>query len=196
MRYDFRRIYEWPLLPKLVLVGIVCLLVFYLGYLFDISDLNVKLKASIQQESDLKDQIRSLANNQAQLDKQLTKFPVLESTIAKQQKQLTRPADLPELLNEIIALGKQNSVDILSFSPGPVDEKGTYPKVEIKMTVAGSYDQLAKFISQVVNMQRVVEVNNMTIAKIVEEKKLTTGTVSDNVLTADLNLIVYEAKKL
>jgi type IV pilus assembly protein PilO len=177
-------------------VTIVCGLIFYLGYLFDISDLNLKLKTSVQQESDLKDQIRSLANRQAQLNKQLTKFPVLQAMILKQQKQLTTPADLPELLNEMIALGKQNSVDILNFSPGLVDNKGVYAKVEIKVTVAGTYEQLAKFISQVANMQRVVEVNDMTLTKIVDEKKIAMTTVSDNQLTADLTLIVYEAKKI
>ena len=195
MRYDFQRIYEWPTAPKLVVIGLVCLIVFYLGYLLDISNLNTALKKSHQQVEDLKGQIKMLSNNQARMTTELSKFSVLDKTITTQQKQLIKPEELPELINEMIEIGKRNNINFLNFTPGALNTKEAYAKVEIKATISGSYDQLAGFISQIANMNKVVEVDDLTISKSIATRRPNEPASPNNLLIADLNLVVYEAKK-
>lgn len=196
MHYDIKRIYEWPNIPKLIVVGLVSLVVFYLGYLFDISSLNSGLAAAEQQEQELKSEITALAEQQAKLSTQLTLFPMVEKSILDQQKQLISEGELPELLNEVIEIGKLNGVEIINLSPGGVDTKGAYPKVEIKVSISGTFEQIAEFVSQVANLQKMIQVSDMTITKNIEQKKSSDSPdVSTGALTADLNLVVYEAKK-
>lgn len=195
MHYDFKRIYEWPTIPKLIVIGLVSLVVFYLGYFFDISGLNTRLAKATDAELALKSQITALADQEAKLNTQLTLFPLLEKTIENQQKQLITVGELSELLNEIIEIGKVNSVDFINLSPGAVDTKSVYPKVEIKVSIAGSFEQIADFVSQIANMQKVIEVSDLTITKNVEQKKSGVSTIPSGLLTADLTLVVYEAKK-
>ena len=52
MKYEIQRLYEWPRTPRFTAIGVICLLVFYLGYFFDISSLRTHLNLAYQQEAD------------------------------------------------------------------------------------------------------------------------------------------------
>jgi type IV pilus assembly protein PilO len=197
MHYDVRQIYDWPQTPRAIVIIIICLIVFYLGYFFDLSTLNSRLSAIQQNEQDLKAQLASLASKQAEIKAELEKYSILENTLIETQKKLISSKELPELLNEILKIGTQNGLEFIDFTPGneEKDKINPYLKVGIKVVVVGTYDQIATFISQVANISHIVAIGDFTIARPSSEKLTAEQASLVNRLTADLTLEVYEAKR-
>lgn len=193
MNYNLKQIYDWPLIPRSIVIGIICCVVFYLGYFLDLSGTARKLKLVRQQEEDLKIQFVSLASSVADTKKELTKYPRLINALSQTKKKLINSSELPELLNEILKMGAQNELEFNNFSPGAEVKEGEYVKVPIKVVVVGTYDQIASFISQVANMDRIVAVGNFVLAKN-QIKTPTEPTLLTNRLIGELTLEVYEAK--
>lgn len=194
MKYDVRQIYDWPLILRSVVIGVVCLLVFCLGYFVDFSSLFDQLKAAKQQEIELKSQFISLSEKVRQINSDLEKFPALSGALEQSQKKLITSSELSELLSEILKMGAQNELEFNSFSPGTETKDGIHFKVPIKVVAVGTYDQIASFISQVANMDRIVSVGSVVLMKKDPNKFAMEQAAMGNRLTVEMVLDVYEAK--
>lgn len=196
MKYDFKEIYNWPLVPRSIVVALVCLIVFYLGYFLDLSGSLKQLKDAHQQEEDLKLQLVSLAGNIGDVRSELNKYPLLIDALEKSKKQLIATKELPELLNEILKMGTQNELEFNNFSPGAEMKENAFIKVPIKVVVIGTFDQIASYMSQIANMDKVVVISNFSISKPGQSKVETDQSVIGSRLIGELVLEVYEAKAL
>lgn len=194
MNYNIKEIYDWPLIPRSAVMGIICLIVFYIGYYVDLSRLTRKLDIIKLQEMDLKTQFSSLAVSMSVVNNDLIKYPVLVDTLAQLQKELIISSDLPELLSQILKMGAQNELKFNYFIPGPEKKVGNHFKVPIKIVVIGTYDQIASFMSQIANMDRLVAVQSIFLEKKDQSKIAIDATEVGNRLSAELILDVYEAK--
>lgn len=185
---NFKNFYEWPILLRAVLIGIICLVVFYLGYIIDFSTMGPRLEKAKQQEEDLKQQFNSLFTNEADLKAELQKYPLLTNAINQWQNKLIASKDLSELLNDILKIGAQNGLIFTSFNPEPEQKKSNYNSIPIKAVILGSYDQISSFISQVANMPRLVSIGNFTLSK--EHTK----DAAEKKVKGEVILEIYEAK--
>jgi type IV pilus assembly protein PilO len=194
MNYDLKKMYDWPLIPRAILIGIVGLIVIYLGYLFDLSSVDTHLAAAQLQEQDLKNQFITLTHNIVDIKTELKKYPILESILTQSKSKMISPKDLPELLNQILKMGSQNELEFINFTPGIEEKDGGYSKVAIKSVMIGTYDQIANFMSQIANMEQIVVVGNLVISKTNPDKTAPEQIALGNRLTASLTLEIYEAK--
>lgn len=191
--YNFKNIYEWPPLIRILIAGLFFLVVFYMGYYFDISGLTRQASAIQQQEDGLKEQIEIIYNKRAVLEGEIAQLPLLRNKLTDWQKKLIRPSELPELLNQIFRLGTANQLQFDFFNPGAETKKGVYTSLPIKVVVLGNYHQIANFISQVANMPTIIEVTNLSIARSEQQNSASQGDAAktgEN-LTAQLLLEVY-----
>lgn len=194
MKYDVHDMYDWPLVPKAGVIFLVCIILFYLIYFLDFSDFSGLLKRLAQQESDLKMQITALSGDINNIKIELSEYPKLTTALKDTQQKMISPKELPELLNEILKVGRQNELEFNQFNPGPEVKAGEYTKVSIRTIVLGTYDQIANFISQVANMDKTVSIANFTIGK--QPKLNQSGeALPDFRLLADITLDVYEVKR-
>jgi type IV pilus assembly protein PilO len=80
--------------------------------------------------------------------------------------------EIPSLLTSIGDLAKEKGLEILRFKPAGETVKGFYAEVPVTLKLAGSYHQTAAFFDAVSKMERIVNIQDLTIggAKEVEGK--------------------------
>lgn len=194
-KYDLKTIYEWSAIPQAFVIGLICIIVYFIGDRVDTSTLKIKLFNSEQQEQSLKQQMGLIINEEQSVKNDISQFAKYNAMLTAWHKQMINYSDLPELLNQILKIGSNNQLHFALFSPGSEIKENLYYRVPIKLIVVGSYHQLANFISQVANLSWIVVVDDFTISKEntndVLGAKLAEQANAENLLTAGIVLDVY-----
>lgn len=192
---NIKNFYAWPLAIHMLIIFLICVLIFYFAYGWDITRLQSKLANSKEKESDLKQQLELVIRKQILTSKEISHYFKLEKLLVDWQKQLISYPQLPELLNDILKMGTSNQIYFSQFNPGEETKETIYLKLPIKVIAVGSYHQLANFISQIANMPAIVVINDFTISN--ENKndvlgsKLAEEANTRHFLTAELLLDIY-----
>lgn len=195
MAFSLKNIYEWPVSRRLLVLVLFFVIIFYLGYRWDLLGLRVDIATSRQQEKDLKHQLEMSVSRELRLQHDLIRFTKIKLLLTEWQKKLIHLPDLPELLNEILKTGANNQLYFTMFNPGDEINKGDYSKTPIKVVVVGNYHQIGDFLSQLANMASIVVISNFTISN--ENKTEVLGTKlaeqanATNLLTAEITLEIY-----
>jgi type IV pilus assembly protein PilO len=195
--YDIKDIFNLPLRVQLTVVAIFCLLIFYLGYQWDISSLKKELASVQAQETDLKLQLKALIDNLSTVNNDIAQLPTLQNLLIKWQTGFVTTDSLPDTLNEILRIGTSNQLQFQIFSPSSEikdDAYPTYRRIPINAVVIGEYDQIATFLSQVANLPTLVVISNFELIK--GQNKLYDRKEAEepgyaNRMTAALTLEVY-----
>ena len=106
---------------------------------------------------------------QAKLDEALGELPL--------QK------EIPGLLISIGDLAKDKGLEILRFKPSGEVAKGFYAEVPVALKLTGSYHQAAAFFDAVSNMERIVNIQNLTLGGAKDIKGKTTLGIDCNAIT-------------
>jgi len=178
-----------------MIFGFIFMVIFYFGYLLDLSSLQSSLSSQQQQETNLKQQLKIAIDKEIQEENDLANLPLLQLQLTQWQKTIITHAKLPELLNEILKIGGNNYLYFSQFNPSSKQKNGHYFTIPIKIIVVGNYHQLARFASEIANMPWIVAINNFSISN--ENKtdllgnKLAKKANAENLLTAEFNFVVF-----
>ncbi len=91
--------------------------------------------------------------------------------------------EIPNLLISIGDLAKEKGLEILRFKPTGEKIKGFYAEVPVTLKLAGSYHQAAAFFDAVSKMERIVNIQGLTLGGAKEVKGKTTLAVNCNAIT-------------
>jgi type IV pilus assembly protein PilO len=195
--YDIKDIFNLPLRVQLTVVAIFCLLIFYLGYQWDISSLKKELHSVQSQETDLKSQLQALIDNLNTVNSDIAQLPMLQALLKQWQTGLVTTETLPDTLNEILKMGTANQLQFQIFTPSSEIKDDAYPayrRIPINTVVIGEYDQIANFVSQVANMSTLVVISNFELIrgqnKLYDKKEAAEPGYADR-LTSAMTLEVY-----
>ena len=83
--------------------------------------------------------------------------------------QLPDKKEIPQLLTTISSLGKESGLNFLLFRPKPEVPKEFYAEIPVEIQVEGGYHEVASFFSKVGNLNRIVNITNVSMAKRYEE---------------------------
>jgi type IV pilus assembly protein PilO len=83
--------------------------------------------------------------------------------------QLPDKKEIPQLLTTISSLGKESGLNFSLFRPKPEVAKEFYAEIPVEIQVVGSYHEVASFFSKVGNLNRIVNITNVSMAKRSEE---------------------------
>lgn len=192
---NFNTMYDWPIGAKAVVLGILFLIVFYLGYRWNIASLKSNYQDLVAQEADLKQQFESIVVKEETLKTELVQFSSLQLMLNDWRKQLPVQDNLPELLNEILKMGAARHIFFSLFDPGDEVKEKPYWFVPIKVVMVGDYDQISIFLSQLANMPWILAIRNFVFSD--ENKndvlgaRLATIANEQNLLTAEVTLSIY-----
>lgn len=193
--YDLKNIYDWPITTRSLVIGLICVIVFYFGYLWDLSSIRNQLTKAQQQEKNLKEQLQLVTNKSASIKANIASLSTLQTTLNTWQKKLIDYRQLPEILNDILKTGANNQLQFMLFNPGEKTQENIYFKVPIKIVAMGDYHQLANFISQIANMPSIVSISSFTISR--DSKDIPPGakapnqSSSSNAIMMSLTLLIY-----
>ena len=115
-------------------------------------------------------------------------FKIVELEAKEVEKKLPKSKDLPKLIRDITRTLEKHKITILSFIPGKELSKTYFSEIPISLTVTGSYHNLANFLADIGQYERVINTYDVVLTPKVASKE------SPDTLSATLRLVAYMGK--
>ena len=97
--------------------------------------------------------------------------------------ELPNKSEIPSLLSSIAGLARNNGLEVVEFKPGKESPQGFYAKVPVSLKLSGTYHEMALFCEAVSMLDRIVNVENITLGKAKTVDGQTSLTISSNAIT-------------
>ena len=117
-------------------------------------------------------------------------LPVYKAEYEKMQAQLEKALDelplekeIPNLLTSIGDLATEKGLEILRFQPQKEVPQGFYAEVPVSLRLSGSYHQAASFFDAVSKLERIVNIQNLTLGGAKEVEGRTSLSIDCRALT-------------
>jgi type IV pilus assembly protein PilO len=162
---------QWPLPVKISVYVGMGILIIVLGYWLIIKDNFEKYDRLKSQEVKLKADFESKQRQVYNMVEYRQQLQTLNDRFASMLKQLPAKNEMPGLLEEISKTGVTSGLKFELFAPQPEITHDFYVELPIKISVTGSYFQLAMFLSRVGEMSRIVTLHDFNIQGVSSKDK-------------------------
>ncbi len=146
----------------LIFAGILLLLggsFFWFVYMPKAEEIN-RIEKEI---ADLKQQIQVAKIRAKNLEKLKDEFAQVEKEFEGALKVLPNKREIPSLLASISQLGIDSKLQFRLFSPGEEEPTNFYTRIPVSIEVGGKYRDVAVFFNKVRQMERIVNIKNISI---------------------------------
>ena len=155
-----------PLAPKVklgiaVMIALLPLVIFYFAFYqpnsTKIDTLEVT-KASLDKEvKEVEAKAANLAKFEKELEEAMAVFQESSALLPKEK-------EIPKLLKDISALGRNAGLEFLTFKPLADVPKDFYAEIPVTINVRGPYHNMGFFFDQVSKLERIVSVSNVKMS--------------------------------
>ncbi len=162
--FDLKNIGSWPVPVKIIGIFIVCLLILGAGYWFLIQGQLDQHAEAQKKEEGLRETYltkKALAINLPAYRQQMED---IQQTFGSLLRQLPNTTEVPDLLVDITQAGLGRGLEFVLFRPEKEQPKDFYAELPISLQVAGTYHELAQFVSDVAALPRIVTFGDINIA--------------------------------
>ena len=157
-----------PQVQKGIIVGIFCILA---GYVYFFSSFlpffyhprHAKIESLSSEYEKMSAELEKARKTVGNLAKLEAEYNRLHDKWIAAQGLLPKDKEVAELLRKVTRIGNQAGIDFLLFEPQPAVPKEFITENPVKVKVRGEYHQLGIFLSKVANLDRIVNVSNLTI---------------------------------
>jgi len=164
-------IYKLPTSKKVViLVVLICVVIGLYAYAFFIPQQN--------ELSALKGELNNLArelNESKAIEKEFEKYKEqvkkLDAEFMNALTQLPNEKEIPEILRNISALGKESKLNFTLFRPKPEEPQQFYARVPIELVFLGNYHNTGIFFDRVSKLPRIINVVNFNMVRARDQDK-------------------------
>lgn len=160
---DFDNIGSWPFAAKFSAWLFAFAGAGFIGYQFDIKDLQSQQAVIEKKERDLKEEYKVKAFQAANLDAYRQQMVEMEASFGALVGQLPSDTEVPGLLEDITNKGVNSGLDFKSIELQPEKSEEFYVELPISISASGSYHDLGAFVSGVAGLPRIVTLHNFTI---------------------------------
>jgi type IV pilus assembly protein PilO len=160
---DIQEPASWPAWFMVVMSLLISILLLFGGWHFLIQDQQRVLDLEQSREIELRRTFSSKKGMVVNLPAYQKQMSQIEDMLAVMVRQLPDSTEVPSLLVDITDGGTRRGLNFLVFDPQQEELGDFYAILPIRMEVAGSYHQLAGFISDLAQMPRIVTVGDMAI---------------------------------
>jgi len=158
-------IYKLPTSKKVaILVVLICVVIGLYAYAFFIPQQNElrMLKGELNNLVRELNEGKAIAKDLENFKKQVEKLN-LELTSALTQ--LPNEKEIPEILRNISALGKESRLNFALFRPKPEEPQQFYARVPIELVFVGNYHNAGIFFDKVSKLPRIINVVNFNMIR-------------------------------
>ena len=134
----------------------------------------------------LEGKLATAKRNAADLKKFQAKMKEAEAKFNMAMKKLPEKEEIPSLLTSISDAGQAVGLEFLLFQPKNEKKKEFYAEIPVSMSLRGDYHNLAIFFDQVARMNRIVNIENITMNRVKGKGK------SLGELTAKCTAVTYK----
>ncbi|CAM2996133.1 type 4a pilus biogenesis protein PilO [Legionella worsleiensis] len=179
---------QWPVAVKVGVIAGLSLMIIALGY-FLIIKANFEQYDTLQaQETTLRAEFEKKEHQASNLKAYQNQLLLMNERFGAMLKQLPAKNEMPGLLEEISKTGVESGLKFELFAPQAEVVHDFYIELPIKITVVGTYMQLAVFLSRVAEMNRIVTLHEFSIqGKSSKDSK----TVSEDELVMNITAKIY-----
>jgi type IV pilus assembly protein PilO len=160
---DIQEPASWPAWFMVAMSLLISILLLFGGWHFLIQDQQRVLDLEQSRETELRRTFSSKKGMVVNLPAYQKQMSQIEDMLAVMVRQLPDGTEVPSLLVDITEGGARRGLNFLVFDPQQEELGDFYAILPIRMEVAGSYHQLAGFISDLAQMPRIVTVGDMAI---------------------------------
>ena len=163
-RLNIRDAGNWPLLPKIVILGVLFLLILAAGAFFDWSDQIEALNKSQDEEVKLREAYASKKAKAVNLDLYVQQLKEIEQSFGALLKQLPNKSEMDALLTDINQAGLGRGLQFELFRPATQERMADfYAELPISVRITGNYHDMGAFASDVAQLPRIVTLNDVGI---------------------------------
>lgn len=164
-RLNIRDVGNWPLAPKIAMLGVVFLLIIAAGAFFDWKDQYEALDRAQGEEVKLKDQYVQKKGKAVNYDLYVAQLKEVEQSFGALVKQLPNRSEIDALLTDVNQAGLGRGLVFELFKPAPQEKMGDfYAELPIAIRITGNYHDMGAFASDVAQLPRIVTLNDVAIA--------------------------------
>lgn len=166
---DLRRLHirdagNWPLLPKIMLLGALLLLILAAGAFFDWRDQFEALDKAQDEEIKLREAYASKKAKAVNLDLYVQQLKEIEQSFGALLKQLPNKSEMDALLTDINQAGLGRGLQFELFRPATQERMADfYAELPISVRITGNYHDMGAFASDVAQLPRIVTLNDVGI---------------------------------
>lgn len=153
-----------PLPVKVATAIALMALVLFLGYKFLIVDEIAVLKSVELKEPDLKKTLETKQKRASLLPIYKAQLKEMQNTFGSMVQQLPSQTEIPGLILDISETGLSNGLTIDVFEPKAEVLQEFYAEKPINLKATGTYNELAKFSSDIAALPRIVTLHNLDLA--------------------------------
>ncbi|MBI5919996.1 MAG: type 4a pilus biogenesis protein PilO [Nitrosomonadales bacterium] len=155
---------DWPQSVKLFTFAMIFVFVLVIGALLDWRAQWESLDGMRQQEQQLKEQFLLKKRQAINLDILKRQLAETEQSFGALLKQLPSKSEMDALLSDINQAGLGRGLQFELFRPGGEVISGAFAEQPITIRVTGSYDDIARFASDISQLSRIVTLNDIVIS--------------------------------
>src|SRR5580765_7713368 len=180
-RLNLRDAGNWPLLPKMLILGLLFLVIVAAGGFFDWKDQLEILDKQQDEEVKLKQSYAEKKAKAVNLELYVQQLREIEQSFGALLKQLPNKSEMDALLTDINQAGLGRGLQFELFKPA-ASENFTefYAELPVNLKVTGNYHDLGAFASDVAKLPRIVLLNDLNISA-----------TKDNALSMDATAKTY-----
>jgi type IV pilus assembly protein PilO len=163
-RLNIRDAGNWPLLPKIVVLGFVFVVIVAIGGLFDWRDELSTLDQAQADEAKLREAFASKKAKAVNLELYVQQLKEIEQSFGALLKQLPNKSEMDALLTDINQAGLGRGLQFELFKPATTEKMADfYAELPISIKVTGNYHDMGAFASDVAQLPRIVTLNDLSI---------------------------------
>src|SRR5215467_7486232 len=163
-RLNLREVGSWPLLPRIMMLGLVFVAILIAGAVLDWKDRYEELDQKRQEEAKLKDQYATKKAKAINYDIYVQQLKEIEQSFGALLKQLPNKAEMDALLTDINQAGLGRGLQFELFKPAAQERLADfYAELPISVRITGNYHDMGAFASDVAQLPRIVTLNDLSI---------------------------------
>jgi type IV pilus assembly protein PilO len=161
---DINDVGRWPLVFRAAVIAIVFVVVVGFGiYWFIIEDKAPQLQRERDTEETLRVTFENKQKKAANYDAYKSQLAQMEQSFGTMLRQLPGETEIPSLIVDVSQTGLAAGLQEKLFQPQAEIRKDFYAEKPIKITLSGGYHEIAKFVSGVAALPRIVTLHDINI---------------------------------
>jgi type IV pilus assembly protein PilO len=160
---DLDAIATWPAALKVILLVILYALILSAGFYLHLEAIEQTLFVKEQQETKLRQEFEQKAFEAANLETYKAQLVEMELRFEELVAQLPSETEVPSLLEDITGKGELNGLRIKRIDLLAEQAETFFVELPIAIEAAGSYHDLAAFISGMASLPRIVTLHDFKV---------------------------------
>jgi len=163
-RLNIREVGNWPLLPRILMLGVIFIAILAAGALLDWKDRYEELDQRRQEEAKLKEEYATKKAKAINYDIYVQQLKEIEQSFGALLKQLPNKSEMDALLTDINQAGLGRGLQFELFKPAAQERLADfYAELPISVRITGNYHDMGAFASDVAQLPRIVTLNDVAI---------------------------------